>query len=212
MGETDRGGFLDLGLSLGGCFSGSSPKLNKPIIRTCSAGVEEREGGFLSLARSASLPTEVEQETRRVREMQAFKRMEVRTRLKRLKDLESASPNTVVHGGAAAICSVPESGKRVYQQAQQETPQKRVKMLGNGIIGDLGMIEMRRNMPSVTTTGDGPNGKKIEGFLYGYKKGQVSVVCVCHGNLFSPAEFVRHAGGTDVANPMRRIHVLLSTL
>ena len=62
-------------------------------------------------------------------------------------------------------------------------------------------------MPSVTTTGDGPNGKRVEGFLYKYTKGQVSIVCVCHGSFLSPAEFVRHAGGKEVANPMRHINV-----
>ncbi|KAK4360712.1 hypothetical protein RND71_019664 [Anisodus tanguticus] len=62
------------------------------------------------------------------------------------------------------------------------------------------------NMPCVSTRGDGPNGKKIEGFLYGYKKGEeVKIVCVCHGSFLSPAEFVKHAGGGDVEHPLRHI-------
>lgn len=64
-----------------------------------------------------------------------------------------------------------------------------------------------RKMPSVTTTGDGPNGKRIQGFLYTYMGGQVYIVCVCHGSFLSPAEFVRHAGGKEVANPMKHITV-----
>lgn len=64
------------------------------------------------------------------------------------------------------------------------------------------------NMPCVSTTGDGPFGKKIEGFLYRYQKGEeVKIMCVCHGNFLSPAEFVKHAGGGDVANPLKHIVV-----
>ncbi|XP_059640864.1 ninja-family protein AFP3-like [Cornus florida] len=64
------------------------------------------------------------------------------------------------------------------------------------------------DMPCVSTRGDGPNGKRIEGFLYRYSKGEeVSIVCVCHGIFLSPAEFVKHAGGGDVAHPLRHIVV-----
>ncbi|OIS97792.1 PREDICTED: ninja-family protein AFP3-like [Nicotiana attenuata] len=69
------------------------------------------------------------------------------------------------------------------------------------------------NMPCVSTRGDGPNGKKIEGFLYGYKKGEeVRIVCVCHGDFLSPAEFVKHAGGGDVQHPLKHIVVNPSPL
>ncbi|CAI9763280.1 unnamed protein product [Fraxinus pennsylvanica] len=64
------------------------------------------------------------------------------------------------------------------------------------------------DMPRVSTKGDGPNGKKIEGFLYQYKKGEeVKIVCVCHGRFLSPAEFVKHAGGADVPHPLKHIVV-----
>ncbi|XP_058009409.1 ninja-family protein AFP3 isoform X2 [Hevea brasiliensis] len=73
-----------------------------------------------------------------------------------------------------------------------------------------GAKEMVRNlmedMPCVSTKGDGPNGKRIKGFLYRYKKGEeVRIVCVCHGSFLSPAEFVKHAGGGDVAHPLKHI-------
>ncbi|KAF3438059.1 hypothetical protein FNV43_RR20815 [Rhamnella rubrinervis] len=87
-----------------------------------------------------------------------------------------------------------------------ENALKKVKV-SSGIVLDNGMDVMNK-MPSVTTTGDGPNGRKIEGFLYKYTKSQVSIVCVCHGSFLTPAEFVRHAGGTDVENPMKHINVL----
>ncbi|XP_010258036.1 PREDICTED: ninja-family protein AFP3 [Nelumbo nucifera] len=77
---------------------------------------------------------------------------------------------------------------------------------------DNGLRELGRNMmdemPCVSTRGDGPNGKRIEGFLYKYRKGEeVRIVCVCHGSFLSPAEFVKHAGGGDVAHPLRHIVV-----
>ncbi|XP_028761944.1 ninja-family protein AFP2 [Neltuma alba] len=64
------------------------------------------------------------------------------------------------------------------------------------------------DMPCVFTQGTGPNGKRIEGILYRYGRGQeVRIMCVCHGNFLSPAEFVKHAGGGDVAHPLRHIVV-----
>lgn len=72
--------------------------------------------------------------------------------------------------------------------------------------------EIERNvmqeMPCVSTTGEGPNGKRVEGFLYRYRKGEeVRIVCVCHGRFHSPAEFVKHAGGGDVVHPLKHIVV-----
>ena len=48
---------------------------------------------------------------------------------------------------------------------------------------------------------------RIEGFLYRYTKGQVRMVCVCHGSFLSLAEFVKHVGGKNVENPMKHINV-----
>ncbi|KAL3517836.1 hypothetical protein ACH5RR_020425 [Cinchona calisaya] len=66
-------------------------------------------------------------------------------------------------------------------------------------------------MPCVSTTGNGPNGKTITGFLYRYTKSEISIVCVCHGSSFSPAEFVEHAGGIDITHPLRHITVIPSS-
>ncbi|KAI4352462.1 hypothetical protein L6164_006712 [Bauhinia variegata] len=64
------------------------------------------------------------------------------------------------------------------------------------------------DMPCVTTKGEGPDGKRIQGFLYRYRKGEeVRIVCVCHGTFLTPAEFVKHAGGGDVAHPLKHIVV-----
>ncbi|CAN1131145.1 Ninja-family protein AFP3 [Linum perenne] len=68
-------------------------------------------------------------------------------------------------------------------------------------------------MPCVSTTGTGPNGKTVHGFLYRYAKGEeVSIICVCHGSSFSPGEFVQHAGGVDVSHPLKHITVVPSAL
>ncbi|XP_073041043.1 ninja-family protein AFP3-like [Primulina eburnea] len=69
------------------------------------------------------------------------------------------------------------------------------------------------DMPYVSTKWDGINGNKIDGFLYGYKKGEeVRILCVCHGLFLSPAEFVKHGGGGDVENPLKHIVVNPSPL
>lgn len=74
--------------------------------------------------------------------------------------------------------------------------------------GKEGLRNFLLKMPGVSTKGDGPNGKKTEGFLYAYKRGgEVKIVCICHGYFLTPAEFVKHAGGGDVENPLRLITV-----
>ncbi|KAF7129068.1 hypothetical protein RHSIM_Rhsim10G0049900 [Rhododendron simsii] len=75
------------------------------------------------------------------------------------------------------------------------------------------MRNMLVDMPCVSTRGFGPNGKRVEGFLYRYRKGeQVRIVCVCHGSFLSPAEFVKHAGGGDVSHPLKHIVISPSPL
>ncbi|KAI3784916.1 hypothetical protein L1987_44024 [Smallanthus sonchifolius] len=66
-------------------------------------------------------------------------------------------------------------------------------------------------MPCVSTKGDGPDGRRIQGFLYRYGKGEeVRIVCVCHGSFLTPAEFVKHGGGGDVDHPLR--HIIVTSL
>ncbi|KAD6455131.1 hypothetical protein R6Q59_016419 [Mikania micrantha] len=49
------------------------------------------------------------------------------------------------------------------------------------------------NLPWVSTTGPGPNGKTISGVTYRYSGTQIRIVCACHGSHMSPEEFVQHA-------------------
>ncbi|RRT76536.1 hypothetical protein B296_00006798 [Ensete ventricosum] len=65
-------------------------------------------------------------------------------------------------------------------------------------------------VPRVSTTGDGPSGRTISGYLYRYDKSVVSIMCACHGKSFTPAEFVRHAGGSNTSDPLRQIVVVPS--
>ncbi|XP_047323504.1 ninja-family protein AFP3-like isoform X2 [Impatiens glandulifera] len=70
--------------------------------------------------------------------------------------------------------------------------------------------ENLEEMPCVFTEGDGPNGRRVEGILYKYGRGEeVRIMCVCHGHFLSPSEFVKHAGGSDVAHPLK--HIVVTT-
>ena len=93
---------------------------------------------------------------------------------------------------ASETCRTP----RLEVETLCKTVENRGKERGNAM----------EDMPCVFTKGEGPNGKRIEGILYKYGKGEeVRIMCVCHGNFLSPAEFVKHAGGGDVDHPLRHI-------
>ncbi|KAJ4831839.1 hypothetical protein Tsubulata_017502 [Turnera subulata] len=99
------------------------------------------------------------------------------------------------------------TGGTVVKPAESilESPNKKAKVSG-GWSGNNAMDSMK-HMPTVATTGGIPNGRRIEGILYKCTNAQICIVCVCHGNFLSPEEFVRHAGGKDVTNPMRNITI-----
>ncbi|CAL9040959.1 unnamed protein product [Musa banksii] len=100
---------------------------------------------------------------------------------------------------------ISEVGINTHPFAGEEDPLK--KVADATADASLGR-NMMEDMPCVSTRGDGPNGRRIEGLLYRYKKGEdVRIVCVCHGSFLTPAEFVKHAGGGDVAHPLRHIVV-----
>ncbi|KAM7487504.1 hypothetical protein LguiB_024988 [Lonicera macranthoides] len=91
------------------------------------------------------------------------------------------------------------AAKTESQSNSCDVSRNRANGTGTNSLGD---------MPSVFTKGNGPNGRRIEGILYKYGKGEeVRIMCVCHGSFHSPAEFVKHAGGIDVAHPLKHIVV-----
>lgn len=57
------------------------------------------------------------------------------------------------------------------------------------------------DLPWVTCNGT------ISGVLYRVEKGQVRIVCACHGRHMTPAEFVQHAGCGEIPNPEKAIVV-----
>ncbi|ONK79268.1 uncharacterized protein A4U43_C01F4650 [Asparagus officinalis] len=59
-----------------------------------------------------------------------------------------------------------------------------IKFGGSGSCPDL---------PWVSTTGSGPNGKTISGVGYKYSQNELRIVCACHGIHMSPENFVQHA-------------------
>lgn len=141
---------------------------------------------------------------------------------------ESGSqPNQGMNGytearSPASVHSLPKQN----EQKQEVTPTvKSADFVGAAMespsvklaVNDAEATEIMRNMlvdmPCVSTRGLGPSGKRVEGFLYRYRKGeQVRIVCVCHGSFLSPAEFVKHAGGGDVSHPLKHIVVSPSPL
>ncbi|XP_039013753.1 ninja-family protein AFP3-like [Hibiscus syriacus] len=144
-------------------------------------------------------------------------------------DLQSSSnPGTTSHqmDSAESIdkCSNDGIEKAPRMNLKKAPPKPETKTTSSTKDADKGEIgklpnpqtppihDILRNMPRVSTTGNGPHGKTINGFLYRYSKSEVSIICVCHGSSFTPAEFVLHAGGNDVSHPLRHITVIPSAI
>ncbi|GAB2254736.1 hypothetical protein Droror1_Dr00022545 [Drosera rotundifolia] len=133
------------------------------------------------------------------------------------KSVEAKSP-TSVH--SSSISNDPNSTMLMLRRSRSchaeivEAVKENPKMKHAVSSGATGIVSnVMSDMPCVFTKGDGPNGKRIDGFLYGYRKGeQLRILCVCHGSFFTPTEFVKHAGGGEVENPLRRIVVNHSPL
>lgn len=127
---------------------------------------------------------------------------------------EEHSPSSSVPSSGEAISSVTAASPSPSSSAP------RTASLGSrgdqSILGradarsnSMGNVERRimQEMPGVFTSGL-PNGNRVEGFLYKYRKGEgVRIVCICHGSFHTPSEFVEHAGAGKVDNPLRHIVV-----
>lgn len=126
------------------------------------------------------------------------------------KELDQIVPPSPQGGGGSIGSSSGASESEGQQLGQGTTPMDtensvKVAKVQNKTKDFKNLFE---DMPSVSTKVEGPNGKKIEGFLYKYGKGEeVRILCVCHGSFLTPAEFVKHAGGGDVTNPLKHIVV-----
>ncbi|VAH28190.1 unnamed protein product [Triticum turgidum subsp. durum] len=187
------------------------------------------------LMRTSSLPTETEEERWRRREMQSLKRLQAkRKRLERRTSMNSGKSGGSSSRDDAQEPLYPSAFQLRRSVVDQGNPSSSMPEQGSGdgaevkstssmeISSDNNNNASNQNkslpppapspaagkLPMVSSKVDGPNGKKIDGFLYKYRKGEeVRIVCVCHGNFLTPAEFVKHAGGGDVTNPLRHIVV-----
>ncbi|XP_010425750.1 PREDICTED: ninja-family protein AFP3 [Camelina sativa] len=213
---------LDLGLSLNGRF-GVDPLAKTRLMRSSSVFdlvVNERS----SLSRTCSLPVETEEEWRKRKELQSLRRRLEAKRKRSEKQrkhradnggdekvLEEGSIGSSGSGssGLSEVDAIPPPVQATTNMSMETSPSTSQSQPENQ--GREASRNIMEDMPCVSTIGDGPNGKKIDGFLYRYRKGEeVRIVCVCHGSFLSPAEFVKHAGGSDVAHPLKHIVVNLS--
>ncbi|KAL0737777.1 hypothetical protein Bca4012_013987 [Brassica carinata] len=209
---------LDLGLSLNGRF-GVDP-LAKTRLLTRSSSIPDFvvNDDRSVLSRTCSLPVETE-EWRKRKQLQSLRRLEAkRKRSEKQRNVrvlrekhKAGGEEKIVEEGSIGSSGSGSSGLSELDTAPPPPP---VQATTNKTIekSPSSAAHTARNiiedMPCVSTTGDGPNGKKIDGFLYRYRKGQeVRIVCVCHGSFLSPAEFIKHAGGSDVAHPLKHIVV-----
>ncbi|KAK4479821.1 hypothetical protein RD792_015360 [Penstemon davidsonii] len=113
-----------------------------------------------------------------------------------IQSLQKGNDQNIGSSGTRATENTSKSETELPSR-RSETSRNRGRETGTNSLED---------MPCVFTKGDGPNGKRVDGILYKYGKGEeVRIMCVCHGNFHSPGEFVKHAGGTDVDHPLKHI-------
>ncbi|XP_013625747.1 PREDICTED: ninja-family protein AFP4-like isoform X2 [Brassica oleracea var. oleracea] len=219
---------LTLGLSLNGQF-GTDPRSRKrknfELARSSSIPEGfvfdgQRSGGdmrqtvergvsdMFQLDRTRSLPAETETEAKRKRpektKVQAEEKPFLSFNVPPLPTKEKGEKD-------GFLVSAPVSGR-----GENGNTAKKKNQEVSGMEKARNILE---DMPCVSTRDVGADGKRVEGFLYWYggSKEEVKIVCVCHGSFLSPAEFVRHGGGTvsdggggDVtSNPLRDIVVKL---
>ncbi|CAN7053184.1 unnamed protein product [Brassica rapa subsp. trilocularis] len=130
-------------------------------------------------------------------------------------------------GGVGSSSSVSEMETKLNQASSEEArslpttqqQQEAIAKPNTTRLRRLSSVDMKieppqgkgkNEMPCVFTKGDGPNGKRVDGILYRYGNGEeVRIMCVCHGDFLSPADFVKHAGGPHVDHPLR--HIVVNT-
>ncbi|KAL8475826.1 hypothetical protein ACS0TY_028475 [Phlomoides rotata] len=191
---------------------------------------------YALLSRTRSLPTEVEEEWRRRKEYQSMRRMEAKKKRREklnilrgikekkncFEDIKSengneiSSPQGSFGSGSSGLSDAESLPKEGAKQNVESPPSVRLRPQDQGeqepgSDGDVKsgiQSDPMLDMPYVSTKGDGPDGQRIEGFLYRYKNGEdVKIVCVCHGLFLTPAEFVKHGGGGEVEHPLKHIVV-----
>ncbi|KAJ6792440.1 ninja-family protein-like [Iris pallida] len=107
------------------------------------------------------------------------------------------------HGGEVGSYSKIQEGKEnssIFRPKERTQPAvdgflQQGSTIKEGIAPEIkfGRSGSSPNLPWVSTTGSGPNGRTISGVPYKYNQNQVKIVCACHGTHMSQEEFVRHA-------------------
>ncbi|KAE8719401.1 PLC-like phosphodiesterases superfamily protein [Hibiscus syriacus] len=223
---------LNLGLSLGGRF-GVDKHANKlkrsssiagsiPIFREIDdADTTPPSVPRPTLVRASSLPTETEEERRKRKELQTLRRMEAKRR--RCEKQRSSREENKALQGARSSGEARSSGCSLSSEDQGNREATGSWGTETGEFGRTPSLlcetlhktnenkgkergHAMEDMPCVFTKGEGPNGKRVDGILYRYGKGEeVRIMCVCHGSFLSPVEFVKHADGGNVDHPLRHI-------
>jgi hypothetical protein len=92
-----------------------------------------------------------------------------------------------------------EGGASSSAQAEDEKTDRAFPLMGSAIRPGIapnvkfGGTGSYPDLPWVSTTGAGPNGRTISGVTYKFGRNEVKIVCACHGAHMSPEEFMRHA-------------------
>ncbi|KAK7292164.1 hypothetical protein RIF29_07905 [Crotalaria pallida] len=199
---------IDLTLKLSPCGQSAEEKcLTKSATiageKEVMANGPQKEGPIvarLKLKRSTSLPPHAKKSI--LTRLETSKTMPERWwRATELIEAAKSSDLANIEGGASSSA----------QTSSKHDIDNPVKMLTaeNPRPNDETMKVWER-MPMVTTSGDGPYERRIHGILYNYEQGEVCILCACHASFLTPSEFVIHAGGSKVENPMKYITVLLS--
>ncbi|KAI3726165.1 hypothetical protein L1987_65962 [Smallanthus sonchifolius] len=195
---------------------------------------------YSPLTRTCSLPPETEMEWRKRKELQSLRRSEAkRRRVEKLKNgnemfrvglKQSPSPSlssppapplrfpsqgsigSQESGGSSGVSDLDSQPFPGTNKETNETTERfEVKCKPTITFKPDKHRAFDETMPCVSTKGDGPDGRRIQGFLYRYGKGEeVRIVCVCHGSFLTPAEFVKHGGGGDVDHPLK--HIIVTSL
>ncbi|XP_050376921.1 ninja-family protein 6-like [Argentina anserina] len=223
----------DLGLTLGGMY-GHSDGAHEACAMSVDG---EENAAAAPRARAASLPTAREMEMMRgVTEVQILSRvmaanLKLTIKKERTNGAPAASarlPRLAATGGSGRLAATSSAvsaelmstqgsynnpvvtsskmlnTKKVKADDPQKDPAKRARIYNRHVTRPVRSYRIPR-MPHVKTIG--ADGKRVDGFLYKYLRGKVRIVCVCHGLFQSPAEFVKHAGGNVVGNPLKQITV-----
>ncbi|KAI6683226.1 hypothetical protein NL676_029139 [Syzygium grande] len=118
---------------------------------------------------------------------------------------------------AAVAASLPTSPLAATAQPPQGPPPKPIALPG-AVASDAENCELSIAMEKMNALGessgkkilegDGPEGKKVDGFLYKHDKGDhIFILCFRHSVFLSPTDFVKHANRIDWSNPMKHITV-----